>query len=227
MAAALISACRAQEVAFLDLTKVEARVGLRRPEATSPVSGGHSGTEQTTSCLDPAHQSGTLHTSLLSLDGTHYKAGDEPRFEITVENTGSAPIRIPFSPNLADLQPKDPAQKFAYSALHIDLWIEADGHWGMNTGGHAILYGTDDHADTMLILNPGEWVRVIGKGHLALDENLIDSRVSRYPADQMFAQTVLYREETLVTATQSATLKREACIAQTHGQGLPVELASP
>ena len=41
--AALLSICLAQEVASVDLTKVEARVDLRRPKATSDMTGAHSG----------------------------------------------------------------------------------------------------------------------------------------------------------------------------------------
>ena len=43
--AALLSICLAQEVASVDLTKVEARVDLRRPKATSDMTGAHSGAQ--------------------------------------------------------------------------------------------------------------------------------------------------------------------------------------
>jgi hypothetical protein len=134
VATAFVSTCRAQEVASLDLTKVAVRDGLRRPKATSPVTGGYSGTEQTSPCLDSTQEVGALRTSLVSLDRTHYQLGDEPRFEVTVENAGSTPVRIPFSPQLADLQPENPAQKFSYSKLQITLWIAASKQWGTTSG---------------------------------------------------------------------------------------------
>jgi hypothetical protein len=219
--------CPAQEIASLDLTKVAARLDLRRPQATSPPTGGYHGTQYTRPCFDTTYNAGALHTSLVSLDRTHYQVGDEPRFEVTVENTGSAPIRIPFSPHVADLQPKDPAQKFAYYELQIVLWIAAGERWSTNTGGSAILYGANGHANTMLTLNPGEWVRVIAKGHFDLDADLIKLTHSGHPADQANAQASLFREDTLITPMQSATVAREVCMAKTQGQTVPIQLSIP
>src|SRR5580704_16242277 len=76
--------CRAQEVATVDLTKVAARLDLRRPKATSPVTDGYHGTQDTRMCSDARRNAGALRTSLVSLDRTHYQASDEPRFEVTV-----------------------------------------------------------------------------------------------------------------------------------------------
>jgi len=221
------STCPAQEVASLDLTKIAARVDLRRPKATSLVTDGYNGTQHTYSCRDSTNQAGALRTSLLSLDRTHYQVGDEPMFEVTVENTGSVPVRIPFSPHLADLQPKNPGQEFAYYELQIVLWIAAGEQWSTNTGGGVILYGANDHANTMLTLNPGEWLRVVGKGHLVLDKSLVKLTLSGHPADHVYAQASIYRAETLITPTQSATLSREVCLAQTHEQTVPIQLAIP
>jgi hypothetical protein len=225
--AAFASPCSAQEVASIDLTEVAARIDLRRPQATSPVTGGYHGYQDTRPCFDTTHNAGTLRTSLVSLDRIHYQVGDEPRFEVTFENTGSAPIRIPVSPHLADLQPTDPAQEFAHYELQIALWIAAGGQWDTNAGGSAILYGADDHANTMLTLDPGEWVRIIAKGDFDLDEDLIKLTLSSHPADQANAQTSLFREETLITPTQSATMAREVCMAKTQGQPVPIQLSAP
>jgi hypothetical protein len=211
----------------LDLTKVAARVDLRRPEATSPVTGGYGSSQETTSCFDSIHKIGALHTSLVSLDRTHYQIEDEPTFEVTIENNGSTPVKIPFSPHLTDLQPKNPAQKFAYFKLQITLWIAAGEQWSTNTGGTVTLYGAIDHANTMLTLNPGEWVRVIGKGHLALDQDLVKRVLSDHPADYVYAQASLYHQETLITPTLSATVGREVCLAQTQGQSIAIQLAIP
>ena len=120
-----------------------------------------------------------------------------------------------------------PAQKFAYLELQITLWIAAREQWSTHTGGAVTLYGANDHANTMLTLNPGEWVRVIGKGHLALGEDLVKRTLLGHPADHVYAQASLYREETLITPTQSATASREVCLAQTQGQSVPIQLAIP
>jgi hypothetical protein len=227
VAAAFSSLSSAQEVASLDLTKVARRLDLRRPPATSPVTGGFNGVQNTRQCFDTTHSAASLRTTLVSLDRTHYQVGDKPRFEVTVENTGSAAIRIPFSPHLADLQPEDPAQQFAYYEFQIALWIAADDRWSTNSGGSAILYGANDHASTMMTLKPGEWVRVIATGDLNLGEDLIKLTLSGYPANQANAETSLVRNETLITSTQSATVAREVCIAKTQGRPLPIQLSVP
>jgi hypothetical protein len=72
------------------------------------------------------------------------------------------------------------------------LWIAGGEKWRTNTGGDAVLYGANDHANTMLTLNPGEWVRVIGKGHLRpLDGELVDLSRLGHPPDHVYAQTSL------------------------------------
>jgi hypothetical protein len=225
-ATVLLSTCLAQEVASMDLTKVEARVETRRPKATSEETGGYSGAEFAKYCSDPTHKTGAFDTSL-SMDRTHYEVGDEPRFEVRLQNTGYVPIRIPFSPHLADLQPKDPAQKFSYYELQIALWIAADKRWSTNMGGSAILYGNDSHANTMLTLQPGEWVRVVSKGNFRFDDNLLELIRSGSPANQAYAQSTVLRAETLITPKHSATVFSEVCVAQTHEQILPIEVAIP
>lgn len=217
--------CPAQEVASVDLTQVAARVDLRRPPATSPITGGYHHTQNTWPCYGSKHNVGSLHTSLVSLDRTKYHVGDESRFEVTVENAGSEPIRIPFSPHLADLQSADAGQQFAYYSLQISLWIEANGRWSANTAGSAVLYGADEHEGTMLTLKPGESIRIIANGHFDLDKDLIQLTLSGYPADRAYAQASLFREETLITPSQSATVAREVCISKTQGQTVPIQLS--
>jgi len=216
VAAILIATSSAQEVAFLDLTKVVHR-GLRRPESKLSSNEHYSGA-QVTSCLDSAQNIGALRTSFLSLDRTNYQFVDEPIFEVTVENVGSTELRIPFSPHLGDLQPEDAAQKFAYSELRITLWIAAGDHWTTNTGGELSLYGNEDHANTMLTLNPGEWVRVIGKGHekghLFFGDDLAKLNMSGHPP--VYAQASLFH-----------AVLNEVCISQTHGQRIPIQPAVP
>ena len=225
--AALLSTCPAQEVASVDLTEGKARVDLRRPKATSDTTGGYSGAQSITHCPDSTEKAGTLDTSLLSLDRTHYQVGDEAKFEVMLQNTGAAPIRIPYSPNLADLQPKDSAKQFAYYEVQILLWIAADERWSTNTGGYAALYGDDDHADTMLTLEPGQWIRVVAEGRIRLENNVVELVRSGAPADHAFAEATLFREETKITSKQSATVARELCVAQTHGQSVPIALSIP
>jgi hypothetical protein len=222
----LVSACHAQEVAFLDFTKIAMHVDLRRPKATSPVTAGRAGAQQMIACRDSAHPAGSLRTSLVSLDRTSYVVGDEPVFEVTIENTGADPVSIPFSPQLADLQPQDPAKQFAYYELQVAIWIAGE-NWGTDTGGRVALYGDSDHANTMVTLRPGEWVRVTGRGRLTLGDQLVKLSLSGQPADRVYAQASLYRQETLLTPTQSATAGREICLVQMQGRGAPIQLTIP
>ena len=60
-----------------------------------------------------------LDTSLLWLDRSEYRVGEEEKFEVQIENVGSQPISIPFSPHVADLQAEDPGQQFGYSTLIV------------------------------------------------------------------------------------------------------------
>src|SRR5215472_15637979 len=85
----LVSMCPAQEVASVDLTKISARMDVRRPQAASPSSGGYSSVSEQIDCRDSEHKLGLLRTSVVSLDRTHYQEGDESTFEVTVENAGS------------------------------------------------------------------------------------------------------------------------------------------
>lgn len=216
--------CLAQEVGFVDLTRDTARTELRRPGST-PGTRQRGGILADHLCSNAAQTTDALRTTLVSLDRAQYRVGDEPTYEITVENVGSASLRIPFSPHLADLQPEDPAEKFAYSELRLLLWIAADKEWSANTGGGS-LYGDEDHADTMLTLNSGEWVRIIGKGKFVLpaDGSVVERIHWGYAVDQAYAQVSLYGLETLLTPTATATISRETCLRQTHGESIPIAL---
>lgn len=235
VAVAPLSTCLAQEVGSVDVTKIE-HLPLRRPTATSPITGGYQGTQRDYPCRDSAQNGGALRASLVSLDRTHYQVGETSKFEVTVENTGSEPIRIPFSPQLADLQPKDPSQKFSYSKLQIALSIAGGDYWSITPVGFVALYGGDGHPGTMLSLQPGQWARIIGEGRFAIGgfsggnfrpDALNASVIRSHPADRVYAEASLYREETLITPTQSATVGREICVAHPPGQSIPIQLIIP
>jgi len=221
------ASCAAQEVGFVDLTKVTARTELRPPQPTRESNKARGGITQDQAC-DFIKNEGELRTTLVSLNRTHYQDGDEPKFEVTVENVASAPIRIPFSPHLADLQPENPAQKFAYSELRLALWIAAGTAWSATTccGNGMVLYGAEDHAGTMLTLNPAESVRIIGKGKFLLPDDLMIADLIRsgHDVDHAYAQSSLYRVQTLLTPKAAATTGREVCLSQTSGGSVPIAL---
>lgn len=93
-------------------------------------------------------------------------------------------------------------------------------------GGSAMLYGAEDHPDTLLTLNPGEWVRVVAKGDFGFN-SLLELTRSGFPADHAYAESAIFREETLITPRHSATVSREVCINQTHGQNVAIQITLP
>jgi hypothetical protein len=160
-------ACLAQEVGFVDLTQIVARTELRRPaprsdEATGPRGGGSIadlGHDDCDVCDVPnaPKDAGAFRTTLVWLDRDEYAVGDHQKFEVRIENVGSVPVEMPFSPHLADLQPVDASQKFGYSVARVELsiggarWDVSDSSWG-----EVVLYGANQHPGTMLTMHPGE-----------------------------------------------------------------------
>ena len=226
LAISVATSCRAQEVASIDLTKVAARTELRRPPSTSGTrqSGGIAADYR---CSNATNSTGVLRTALVSLDRSQYQIGDEPTFEVTVKNVGSNPLKIPFSPDLADLQPEDPAQKFGYFELRVSLWVAAGEEWAMGIG-EVHLYGAEDHANTTLTLRPGEWVRITGKDKLRVpsDGSGVE-HIHSGAVDHAYAQVSIYQMETLLTPTSTATVSREICLRQTRGKKMPITITAP
>lgn len=220
--------CAAQEVSFLDLTTIESSVELRRPPAPKESDPGRIGSYATVDCRHPPAHPPKLRTTLVSLDRTHYQAGDEPRFEVKIENVGSASVQIPFYPHLADLQPEDAAAKFKYRVLEVTLWIAEAEKWSSNSGGTVTLYSSAGRADTSVTIHPGEWVRLVGKGHI-LSPADGPPVVKEGHADRMYAATQIYEEQFLMTSTQSAGVKNEVCLSDESGGSLPIlmEVSAP
>ena len=109
------------------------------------------------------------------------------------------------------------------------LWIASGMEWSADTGGGVTLYGADDHPDTMLTLNLGEWVRIIGKGQFTQPPAHIPGLGLIHPEaiNSAYAQVSMYHAETLLTATAGATVRREVCLRQTYGRSFPITLAGP
>jgi hypothetical protein len=171
---------------------------------------------------------GALHTNIESLDRQRYSDEDWLTFEVTIKNVGSIPLKIPFSIDLADLQPEDAAQGFRYTALQVSLWAAAGKN--QHVIGLAILriYGADDHPNTMVTLSPGEWVRIAGRDkiHFPTDRGALDL-IHSGAIDHAYPQLSVYRSQTKLTPTASATDSREICIRQTRGKDFPIALPTP
>jgi hypothetical protein len=166
LAAAFVSA---QEVAFIDLTGVTQRTEIRYPPAPPPkeghgVGGGFGGAGIACGASDPKDKR-ALRTTLLWLDRETIRNGDLVTSELRVENAGSVPLDIPVHPHLSDLQPEDESQKFDYN--EFSLVLEAGSHGEVPLGSIS-LYGSLEKPETMVTLQPGEWVRVRGEIQIGL-----------------------------------------------------------
>jgi hypothetical protein len=153
----------AQEMAFIDLSGVEQRTSLRYPPAPPPrcddrgcVGGGFGGVS--VACGAPSqHDKRALRTILLWAELTQdAKALD---FEVWLENAGEVVLPIPIHPHLADLQPADAALSFDYDSVTIVLGDARDPRGRIGT---LTLYGRSGSEQSLLMLQPGQWIRIRG-----------------------------------------------------------------
>ena len=214
-----------QEVASIDLTQITPRTDLRRPAPTSVTSSSVSGTNENHACTDIDQSVGALHTTLASLDHTQYQFSNEPVFEVRIENVGSQPLQIPISPNLADLQPTDPSQKFEFSQLSVALGIGGK-RWNANMGGGVFLYGAESHPETLVSLHTGEWVRIIGKGkiELPLDSGVTDFIRAGDAINHANAQVSVKKTVMQITASTAVSVSQELCISKLQGAAVLIEV---
>src|SRR5260370_13117357 len=92
---------------------------------------------------------------------THINAPEPFRVEFKILNTGTAPIDLPVSPHLSDLQPSDESVAFNYSSLALVVRGEAEPQGPpVDSIGFVELFGSPDHSESMMVLRPGEWIRV-------------------------------------------------------------------
>ena len=222
------SFCRAQQAASIDLTQVEQRVDLRRPPAREGDPAGHRGIiEPVNSCYPVPKDAPAVQTTLVWVDQDQYAAGDDIKFEVRILNTGSVPLKLPFSPHLADLQPADPARKFAYSELGVGLELSSvlpHVSFTSNVGGGGVtLYGHESHPGTMLTLQPGEWVQIIGIGTFMGFDGLSEAN-SKDAVKHLNAAITIIQDETLLTSADVATTERFDCLNRTAGHDVPIKL---
>ena len=219
----------AQQVGSIDLTQIEQRWELRRP----PVREGdpterrgaitHSG-----SCSPIPKDASSVQTTLVWLDRDQYSETDQPKFEARILNTGSVPIKIPFSPHLADFQPKDPTVKFSFWEMFVPLEITVmarNVEWRV-PGGGAALYGNDSYPASRLTLQPGEWVQIIAQAEPMSYplSNLPPLAHSTDAITYINASIYIDRSEMLLTSTESATAQHPLCLKQTQGPNVAVKL---
>jgi len=222
------SICEAQQAASIDLTQIEARDELRRPAARPGDSTKRRGMIQPVNSCDPVPKDApSVRTTLVWLDRNEHSQGDEVKFEVRFFNAGNVPLKIPFSPHLADLQPQDPSRKFAYSQMSVGLDITGTvgntSYIATAGGGSVALYGHETHPETMLTLRPGEWAQIVGTTEMFVSDWPPVTH-AKDAINRLDATVSIDQNETLLTSTDAATIERHICLNQTRGPSLPIKL---
>jgi hypothetical protein len=148
----------AQQVRSIDLTTTAQRVELRYPPAR-PVEngdGGGYGGGLIADCGADSRDPRSLTVYIQSVIPRDNDAKKPFEVEFKVLNTGQVSLQLPVSPHLSDLQPSDAAATFTYMSLALAVSPDED----RSSSGYVELYGKPDAPDTLITLNPGEWLRV-------------------------------------------------------------------
>jgi len=159
---------RAQEIKYIDLTAVRQRTELRYPlapqsdckERTGCMVGGYSGGSMGDGAPDQRDPH-ALGIYLLRVTPTDINPAESFQVEFKVLNTGTAPMELPVSAHLSDLQPTDESIAFDYFSLALVVGgkVEPEGP-PIRFIGCVELFGASEHAESMMVLRPGEWIRV-------------------------------------------------------------------
>jgi hypothetical protein len=159
---------KAQEIKYIDLSSVRPRTELRYPPAPpadckegKPCGGGIYGGGSIGDGAPDQRDPHALGIYLLRVTPTDISPAEPFQVEFKILNTGTAPIEIPVSPHLSDLQPND--ESLAFSYFSIALVVRGEGETqtpDVDCFGFVELYGSLDHPESMMVLQPGEWIRV-------------------------------------------------------------------
>lgn len=183
----------AQEVKSIDLTALQPRTELRYPPApeadcapsTSCVSGGYAGLSVSDGAPD-RRDPHALGVYLLRVTPSDVDPDKPFQAEFRVLNTGLAPIDLPISPHLSDLQPSDASVTFSY--LSLALVVDDEGLQLKQLVGFVELYGSLDREGTMLALRPGEWMTVRAN----IKPHSRDAETTRFLGDFWLRQNVFH-----------------------------------
>ena len=135
-----------QDIGYLDLMTPAPRLPTRSPKRSSVSACGGIGGPVTTP---------DVTVTLVSLDKNIYSLGEEITFEAKVENSGKETIEIPWTPDLAGLEPSDQTEYFSYrsASFVITLTVPDSDHY-LSIAGFS--YGSTDLPGTIRELRPGQ-----------------------------------------------------------------------
>jgi len=147
-------AVAAQEVRYIDLSTVSEAMGHEPPPGSMI---------EAYSCIGLKESiPQKARTTLEWMETTDLYPRQRGGAEFRVENIGTTPLRLPIHPTLADLQPTDLAMPFVYYRMTLPLVAEIPSELSSLVAGGLELYGSAKRPDTLLILKPGESIRVKG-----------------------------------------------------------------
>lgn len=157
----------AQEVKYLDLTIVPKQAEPRYPPVsptnceTVPYVGAMSAGSSVGSGASETGDVHALGVYLEHVSPTDISPAKPFEADFKVLNTGRAPIELPVAAHLSDLQPSHQWLPLEYFSLALVVRVA-----GVPQGPELVTYasvelnGSTDREGTMLLLMPGEWVRV-------------------------------------------------------------------
>ena len=159
---------KAQEIKYIDLSSVRPRTELRYPPAPpadckegKPCGGGIYGGGSIGDGAPDQRDPHALGIYLLRVTPTDISPAEPFQVEFKILNTGTATMELPVSPHLSDLQPSDESVAFNYFSFALTVRGEAEAEGPpINSLGFVELFGSPDHAESMTVLRPGEWIRV-------------------------------------------------------------------
>ena len=154
---------RAQQAKVIDLSNVQQRTTLRVPQAKEPNCAPEPCVVvKETSVGDCTTSLRRLRVALDRVTPTHITL-DSFDAEFRILNTGTGRIEIPISLELTDLQPPGGLRNFDYVSFALRVRLYAPGPPTAYGIGWVELYGSAEHPDTILALEPGHWIRVKAK----------------------------------------------------------------
>jgi hypothetical protein len=156
---------QAKEIRYIDLTGIRQRTDLRYPRSDckagmpcGPGWGGASVVDSAPDSKDPRE----LTVQILSVVPDRIDPAQPIEVEFRVLNSGRVPVELPVSPHLSDLQPPDESQGFGYMSLALAVSVIVRDSQLPIAGVPTFveLYGSGEDARTILVLSPGDWIRV-------------------------------------------------------------------
>jgi hypothetical protein len=196
----------AQEVRYLDLSGVEQPTD-RRPYGSRIENFSCGGTERLF-----AHRA---KVSLEWIQTADIYPHEHLGMEVRVENVGPSSISVPIHPNLTDLQPGDPATRFEYYSLRLPLETTVPGS-GLLVGWLE-LYGSSSRPDTLLILRPGESIRV--RGEIVVQRSYERVQIATVRTDFWLSKNVFPAEENNTVAPSL-----QDCILPVKGRSITAHM---